>query len=92
MRYSAAQTICIDSRAVFPRPPLNYNIEKIRFLREKSCDLGDPCHAAARYSTEEALDVFLDNSFGLSNGESSEEEAVEQFYAHTGDPVLREVM
>ena len=43
---------------------------------------------ATRYSTEEALDVFLDDDFGLSNGESSEEEAVEQFYAHTGDPVF----
>ena len=43
---------------------------------------------AARYATEEALDVILDDSFGLSDGESSEEEEVEQFYAHTGDPVF----
>ena len=42
----------------------------------------------ARYSTEGALDVTLDDSFRLSDGESSEEEAVGQFYAHTGDPVF----
>lgn len=34
------------------------------------------------------MEVILDDNFGLSDGESSEEEAVEQFYAHTGDPVL----
>ena len=85
---NAVQRRANDSRAVFPRPPLNYNIENIRFLREKPCDLGDLCHVATRYSTEEALDVFLDDDFGLSDGESSEEEAVEQFYAHTGDPVF----
>jgi hypothetical protein len=42
----------------------------------------------ARYSTEEALDVILDENFGLSDGEFSEEEAVKHFYAHTGDPVF----
>jgi hypothetical protein len=46
-------------------------------LREKPCDLGDPCQVATWYSTEEALEVILDDDFGLSNGESSEEEVVE---------------
>ena len=43
---------------------------------------------AARYSTEAALDVIPDDNFGLSDGKSSVEEAVEQFYAHTGRPVF----
>ena len=43
---------------------------------------------AAWYSTEEALDVILDDNFKLSDGKSSEEEAVEQFHAHTGRSVF----
>ena len=65
--------VCTDCRQ---QPPLNYNINNdIQSLRENPCNLSDPYHVAAKYSTEEALEV---DDFGLSeSGQSSEEEAVE---------------
>ena len=77
----------MDSRKVFSRPPLNYNIGNIQFLRENPANsVTPPRGCTVRH--REALDVILDDSFRLSDGESSDEEAVEQFYAHTGDPVF----
>ncbi len=34
----------------------------------------DPSHVAARYCTDESLEVIVVDDFGLSNGKSSEEE------------------
>ena len=43
---------------------------------------------ASRYTIDEALEAILDDDFGLSDGDSSDEEG-EDIYCYVGEPVLR---
>ena len=43
---------------------------------------------ASRYTIDEALEAILDDDFGLSDGDSSDEEG-EDIYGYVGEPVLR---
>ena len=45
---------------------------------------------ASRYTIEEALEAILDDDFGLSDGETSDEDG-EDIYHYVGEPVLRRI-
>ena len=45
--------------------------------------------ATRRFTVDEALEAVFDDDFGLSDGESSEEEEGDDLYALLGDPVVR---
>ena len=46
-----------------------------------------PNMATKRY-VDEALEAILDDDFGLSDGDSSDEEEGEDYYAYLGEPVV----
>ena len=46
-----------------------------------------PNMAMKRYNVDEALEVILDDDFGLSDGDSSDEEEGE-YYAYLGEPIV----
>ena len=45
--------------------------------------------ATRRFTVDEALEAVFDDDFGLSDGESSEEEEGDDLYALLGDPIVR---